>query len=71
MIHFKTKQHLNKPVYGQIMPTASVQDKIKFFETPKLKYAQNINTITEKENALKGFTKSYEISIKNNKDPLI
>ena len=59
------------------LPQIEFRDNYKPSTAPRTKkfhtkpIAAPRTKIVEKEQALKGFTKSYEISIKNDKDPLL
>ena len=56
------KQMAKKYEGNIILPPPEFRDDYRPIPTP--------SNIEQTENALKGYTKSYEISIKNNKDPL-
>ena len=62
-LYKKWKRDAEKEIREQTLFEKSIENKQKRKQAKKIE-------INEKAKALKGFTKSFEISIKNNKDPL-
>ena len=72
LLRKNVKQMVQEYEDNIILPPLEFRDDYKPIPKPRTKKPVPLvrTKIDEKDKALKGFTKSYEISIKNNKDPL-